>query len=179
MRIITGTAKGQQIKSPRGVHLRPTSELTRSMIFSILESMNADWSLVLDIYAGTGSLGLEALSRGAGWVDFVEQDPKCCAAINENLSHAGFSDRACVYCMAAMKAISALKKRYGIVVMGPPYRDKAFLQVVENLAASTLVAQGSTIVAEHSYHLPLASRYGEFSLIKERKHGDTCISIYQ
>ena len=179
MRIITGTAKGQQIKSPKGVHLRPTSELTRSMIFSILESMQADWSIVLDIYAGTGSLGLEALSRGAGWVDFIEQDPKCCAAINENLSQAGFSDRACVYCMAAMKAIASLKKTYGIVVMGPPYRDKAFLQVVEQLSSSSLVARGSTIVAEHSYHLPLESKYGAFSLIKERKHGDTCISIYQ
>lgn len=179
MRIITGTAKGHQIISPKGVHLRPTSELTRGMIFSILESMDADWSLALDIYAGTGSLGIEALSRGAGRVDFVEQDPKCCAAINENLSRAGFSDRACVYCMAAQKAISSLKKRYGIVVMGPPYPDKAFLQVVENLAASTLVGKGSIIVAEHSYHLPLESKYGDFNLVKERKHGDTCISIYQ
>jgi 16S rRNA (guanine(966)-N(2))-methyltransferase RsmD len=149
------------------------------MIFSILESMHADWSLVLDIYAGTGSLGLEALSRGAGWVDFIEQDPKCCATINENLSNAGFSERAGVYCMAAMKAISLLKKRYGIVVMGPPYRDKAFLQVVEQLSTSSLVGKGSTIVAEHSYHLPLESRYGDFNLIKERRHGDTCISIYQ
>ena len=179
MRIITGTAKGQQIRAPRGVHLRPTSELTRGMIFSILESMDADWSLVLDIYAGTGSLGLEALSRGAGWVDFIEQDPKCCAAINENLSGAGFADRACVYCMAAIKAIATLKKRYGIVVMGPPYRDRSFLQVVESLTASALVNKGSTIVAEHSYHLPLESRYGDFNLVKERKHGDTCISIYQ
>ncbi|MFA5055738.1 MAG: RsmD family RNA methyltransferase [Dehalococcoidia bacterium] len=179
MRIITGTAKGQQIRAPKGVRLRPTSELTRSMMFSILESMDADWSLVLDIYAGTGSLGIEALSRGAGWVDFIEQDPKCCAAINENLSNTGFSDRACVYCMAAMKAVSYLKKQYGIVVMGPPYRDKAFLQLVEKLAVSTLVGRGSTIVAEHSYHLPLESKYGDFNLIKERKHGDTCISIYQ
>ena len=179
MRIITGTAKGQQIRAPKGVHLRPTSELTRGMIFSILESMNADWSMVLDIYAGTGSLGLEALSRGTGWVDFIEQDPKCCAAINKNLINAGFSDRACVYCMTAMKAISSIKKKYGIVVMGPPYPDKAFLQVVESLANSTLVGKGSTIVAEHSYHLPLESTYGEFKLIKERKHGDTCISIYQ
>lgn len=149
------------------------------MIFSILDSMNADWSLVLDIYAGTGSLGLEALSRGAGWVDFIEQDSKCCAAINENLWSTGFSDRACVYCMAAMKAVSYLKKRYGIVVMGPPYRDKSFLQLVEKLAASALVGKGSTIVAEHSYHLPLESSYSDFNLVKERKHGDTCISIYQ
>jgi 16S rRNA (guanine(966)-N(2))-methyltransferase RsmD len=179
MRIITGTAKGQQIKSPKGVHLRPTSELTRSMIFSILESMQADWSLVLDIYAGTGSLGLEALSRGAGWVDFIEQDPKCCAAINENLSNAGFADRAHVYCLAAMKAMSSLKKRYGIVVMGPPYKDTSFLEVLDRLSASPLVGLGSIIVAEHSCHLPLESGYGDFQLVKERRHGETCVSIYQ
>jgi 16S rRNA (guanine966-N2)-methyltransferase len=179
MRVIAGTAKGKQINPPKGVRLRPTSALTRGMIFSILESMDADWSLVLDIYAGTGSLGIEALSRGADWVDFIEQDPKCCAAINENLSSAGFADCAHVYCLAALKALASLKKRYGIVVMGPPYRDNAFLELVERLAASPLVGPGSTLVAEHSCHLPLESGYGDFHLVKERRHGETCISIYQ
>jgi len=84
MRIIAGKAKGQFIKSPKGVYIRPTSDLIRGALFSILESMAADWSCVLDLYAGTGSMGLEALSRGAGWADFVEQNPRCYAVIKHN-----------------------------------------------------------------------------------------------
>ena len=111
MRIITGKAKGQDIKSPKGVSLRPTSDLTRGALFSILESMATDWSSVLDLYAGTGSMGIEALSRGAGWADFVEQNPRCCATIKENLARAGLAAQAHVYCLSAIKAISFLKRK--------------------------------------------------------------------
>lgn len=179
MRIITGKAKGQDIKSPKGVSLRPTSDLTRGALFSILESMATDWSSVLDLYAGTGSMGIEALSRGARWADFVEQNPRCCATIKENLARAGLAAQAHVYCLSAIKAISFLKRKYGIVLMGPPYRERAVIKTLEQLAISCLVGEGSTIVVEHSYRLPLSSAYGNFQLAKERRHGDTCISVYQ
>jgi 16S rRNA (guanine966-N2)-methyltransferase len=97
MRIIAGKAKGKSIKSPKSVAIRPTSDLIRGAIFSILESMDIDWSSVLEFYAGTGSMGIEALSRGAGWADLVERNPKCCATIKENLEHTGFAEQAHVY----------------------------------------------------------------------------------
>jgi 16S rRNA (guanine966-N2)-methyltransferase len=179
MRIIAGKAKGQYIKSPKGVHLRPTSDLIRGALFSILESMATDWSSVLDLYAGTGSMGLEALSRCAEWADFVEQNPRCCAAIKENLARAGLAAQAHVYRSSAIEAISFLKLKYGIVLMGPPYRERAVIETLEHLAISCLVGTGSTIAVEHSYRLPLSSAYGNFELAKERRHGDTCISVYQ
>jgi len=179
MRIIAGKAKGQVIKLPKGVSLRPTSELTRGALFSILESMATDWSCVLDIYAGTGSLGLEALSRGAGWADFVEQNPRCCATIKENLERIGMAAQANVYNSSAIKAISFLTRKYGIVVMGPPYRESGVIETLEQLAISCLVGAGSTIAVEHSYRLPLHSTYGSMQLAKERRHGETCISVYQ
>ena len=179
MRIIAGKAKGQYIKSPKGVSLRPTSDLIRGALFSIIESMANDWSSVLDLYAGTGSMGLEALSRGAGWADFVEQNPKCCATIKENLDRAGLSEKAHVYRSSAIKAISFLSRKYGIVLMGPPYREGAVIETLGQLAFSCLVGAGSTIAVEHSYRLPLSSAYGNFQLTKERRHGDTCISVYQ
>ena len=111
MRIIAGKAKGQYIKSPKGIYIRPTSDLIRGALFSILESMTTDWSSVLDLYAGTGSMGLEALSRGAGWADFVEQNPRCYAVIKHNLDHAGLSAQAHVYHLSAIKSISLLKKK--------------------------------------------------------------------
>ena len=143
-----------------------------------MESMDTDWSSVLEFYAGTGSMSIEALSRGAGWADIVEHNPKCCTAIKENLESTGFSDQARVYCVSANKAISILKKRYGVVLMGPPYRDISVTDTLERLASSGLVDAGSTIVAEHSYRVPLSPAYGSFHMIKERRHGDTCISVY-
>jgi 16S rRNA (guanine966-N2)-methyltransferase len=133
---------------------------------------------VLDIYAGTGSLGIEALSRGAQWADFVERDPRCCAALKENLQNAGLASQAHVYCCSITKAVSFLKRRYGIVLMGPPYADSSVIETLEQLAVSSLVGPGTTIVVEHSFRLPLSPVYGNFHLINHRRHGDTCISIY-
>jgi 16S rRNA (guanine(966)-N(2))-methyltransferase RsmD len=179
MRVIAGKAKGKNIKSPKSVSIRPTSDLIRGAIFSILESMDADWSAVLEFYAGTGSMGIEALSRGAGWVDLVEQDSKCCAAIKENLENTGLTQQAHIYCLPAIEAISILDRKYGIVLMGPPYKERSIIDTIEHLVDSPLVGEGSTIVVEHSYRVPLSPRYGSFHLSKERRHGDTCISVYQ
>jgi 16S rRNA (guanine(966)-N(2))-methyltransferase RsmD len=179
MRIIAGKAKGQVIKSPKGISLRPTSELIRGALFSILESMATDWSCVLDIYAGTGSLGIEALSRGAGWADFVEQNPRCCVIIKENLARIGMAAQANVYNSSAIKAISFLTRKYGIIVMGPPYRESGVIETLEQLAMSCLVGAGTIIAVEHSYRIPLSTSYGNMRLAKERRHGETCISVYQ
>ena len=85
MRVIAGEAKGFRLKVPNKLATRPATELVRGAIFSILETMADDWSQVLDLFSGSGSLGIEALSRGAGWVDFVEKERRCCAIIKDNL----------------------------------------------------------------------------------------------
>jgi len=164
---------------PKGVSLRPASALVRGAIFSILESQDSDWSCVLDLYAGTGSFGIEALSRGAQWADFVEHNSRCSASIRENLENAGFASQAHVYCWSVTKAISRLKRRYGIILMGPPYADSSVIEALERLATSCLVGAGTTIVVEHSLRLPLSGAYGDFHVINHRRHGDTCISIYR
>lgn len=183
MRVIAGKAKGKQLKSPAGVSLRPTSDRVRGAIFSLLESMDCDWSSVIDLYAGTGSLGIEALSRGAGWADFVERNPRCCAMIKENLKNAGLDNQAHVYCCTIDRALSFLDKRYGIILLGPPYADHSVIEVLDKLSSSRLVGEGSIgessiIVVEHSSRFPLSQAYGDFHLVKDRRHGDTCISIY-
>ncbi len=144
-----------------------------------MESLAADWSSVLDLYAGTGSLGIEALSRGAQWVDFVEHNPKCSAILKENLENAELAAQAHVYTCSVTKALSFLKGRYGIILMGPPYADSSIPELLEQLANSSLVGTGTTIVVEHSSRLPLSPNYGDFRLVKDRHHGDTCISVYQ
>ena len=179
MRIAGGKAKGQLLKVPKSSSLRPTTELVREALFSILESLASNWSLVLDLYAGSGALGIEALSRGADWADFVEQNPRCCVIIKENLKRTGFTSQAHVYCFSVNKALSILDKEYNLIFLDPPYSDPFPATFLESLATSKLVGVDSIIVVEHSSRFPPISKVGSFSLTKNRQYGDTSISIYQ
>lgn len=178
MRVIAGTAKGHQLKGPKGTPTRPATDLVRGAIFNILETMVDDWSLVLDLFSGSGALGIEALSRGAGWVDFVDQEPRCCVIIKQNLEKTKLAERAHVYCCTVAKAISFLDKEYNIVIVDPPYSNTAIGGTITNLATSKLVGKGTIVIVTHSPHLQLSDKYGPLSLIKERRHGDSCIAIY-
>ncbi len=179
MRVITGKAKGYLLKVPKGVYVRPATDLVRGAIFSILESSDVSWARVLDLYAGSGALGIEALSRGAGWVDFVDRERRCCGIIKQNLEKTKLGDNAHVYCCSVARAISFLDKEYSIILMDPPYADLSIGNVLEQLASSRLVGLGAVVVVTHSPRLALDSSYGALSLLKEHRHGDSCISIYQ
>ncbi len=179
MRIIAGTAKGHQVKVARGRITRPATDLVRGAIFSILENTAGNWSQVLDLFSGSGALGIEALSRGAGWVDFVEREPRCCAIIKENLAKTKLSEQAHIYCCSVNKALSFLDKEYSIILMDPPYSDTSIGSLLAQLATSKLVGMDTTLVVTHSPHLPLDSTYATLNLIKEHRHGDSCISLYR
>src|SRR3972149_5556951 len=110
MRVIAGSARGRRLKSPpvrtrsaSAAAVRPSSDLMRGAIFSALASLDVDMSRVLDIYAGSGALGIEALSRGAGSCDFVQRDAASCAVIRENLRLTGFDDSGRGYCLPAAR----------------------------------------------------------------------------
>jgi 16S rRNA (guanine966-N2)-methyltransferase len=145
----------------------------------MLESVATDWSRVLDLYAGTGALGIEALSRGAGWADFVEKKPRLCALIKENLERTGFAAQGTVYCMSVAKSLSTLDGEYGILLMDPPYTDQSIGNTAERVASSRLVGKGSTLVIEHSRRAPLEEKYGSFLQIKNLHHGDSLVSVYR
>lgn len=179
MRVITGKAKGHHLKFPTGTKTRPVTDLVRGAIFSILENTVEDWSRVLDVFAGSGALGIEALSRGADWVDFVESEPKCCDIIKENLEKTRLSAQAHVYCCDAFKALSFLDKEYNIILMDPPYSNSSTGDFLIQLAKSGLVGAKTTVVVTHSSRLPINQAYGALNLIKEHRHGDSCISFFQ
>ncbi len=179
MRVIAGKAKGHRLKVPKRTGTRPATELVRGAIFSILETITGDWSQVLDLFSGSGALGIEALSRGAGWVDFVEHKPQCCGIIRQNLEKTKLKERAHLYCCDVAKALSFLDKEYSIILMDPPYSNPSIGSLVTQLANSKLVGTNSIVVVTHSPHFPLDSTYATLNLIKERRHGDSCIAIYQ
>ena len=179
MRVIAGKAKGHQLKVPKGTNTRPATDLVRGAIFSILETLTSDWSQVLDLFSGSGALGIEALSRGAGWVDFVEREPRCCDIIRQNLEKTKLAAQAHIYCCSVAKALSFLNKEYNIILMDPPYSNSSIGNVVTQLAISKLVGTNSVVVVTHSPRLSLEPTYPPLNLIKERRHGDSCIALYQ
>jgi 16S rRNA (guanine966-N2)-methyltransferase len=179
MRVIAGSAKGHQIKAPKRAATRPATDLVRGAIFSILENTATDWSRVLDLFSGSGALGIEALSRGAGWVDFVEHEPRCCRIIRENLEKTRLTDQAHVYCCSVAKALSFLEEEYSIILIDPPYADSSIGSLLQQLASSRLVGAETTLVVTHSPRLPLESNYAPLRAIKERRHGDSCIKVFQ
>ena len=179
MRVIAGKAKGFRLKVPKKLATRPATELVRGAIFSILETMADDWSQVLDLFSGSGSLGIEALSRGAGWVDFVEKERRCCAIIKDNLEKTGFNTQAHVYCTSVTRAITFLDKEYDIILMDPPYSDMSIGNTVNQLAGSRLVGKETILVITHSPRLSVEPVYGSLCLVKEHRHGDSMIAIYR
>jgi len=179
MRIIAGKAKGHQLKVPKRSATRPATDLVRGAIFSILDTATNDWTRVLDLFAGSGALGIEALSRGADWVDFVEHEPRCCGIIRQNLEKTKLAAQAHVYCCSVVKALSFLDKEYSIILMDPPYSNSSIGILVTQLATSKLVGTNTIVVVTHSPHFTLNSTYATLNLIKERRHGDSCIALYQ
>jgi len=179
MRVIAGKAKGHRLKVPKGTITRPATDLVRGAIFSILENITSNWEQVLDLFSGSGALGIEALSRGAGWVDFVEREPRCCAIIRQNLEKTKLAAQAHIYCCSVAKALSFLDREYSIILMDPPYSNTSIGSLIEQVATSKLVGRDTTLVVTHSPHLPLNSTYAQLNLVKEHRHGDSCIAVYR
>ncbi|MFU8795801.1 MAG: 16S rRNA (guanine(966)-N(2))-methyltransferase RsmD [Dehalococcoidia bacterium] len=179
MWVTGGSAKGTRLKTLPRRSIRPTTSVVRHSVFSLLESRAADWGRVLDLYAGSGALGIEALSRGAGWADFVDQRKSCCDIIRANLEKIGERQRAHVYCCSVSKAISFLSDHYDIVFMDPPYSDPSVGVALTGLARSSLLAENATVVLCHSNRLVTNPEYDGLRLVTRRRHGDTHISIYQ
>ena len=143
MRVSGGNVKGARLKTLSKRSVRPTTSVARQAIFSLLANRTNKWHYVLDLYAGSGALGIEALSRGAGWVDFVEHKPRCCDIIKQNLEKTKLITQAHVYCCSVVKAFSFLDKEYSIILIDPPYSDSSIGSLVEQLATSNLVGASS------------------------------------
>ena len=180
MRVGGGDARGRRLKGAVIPGVRPTTERVRAAIFNILAIDQYHCRRVLDLFAGTGSLGIESLSRGAGWADFVERDRKQCTVIRDNLTSTGFGDQAGVRQMDAVRSLPLLDGDYSLVLLDPPYRMGAFHQVIESIAerAGLLTADGM-VVAGHSKQTELRASYGGLRRFLLRQYGDNVVSFYQ
>jgi len=143
----------------------------------MLEARGLDYSRVLDLYAGTGALGIEALSRQASWADFVETNPRRCAEIRDNLKAMGLPGR--VYCARVERALSFLTQPYDLILMDPPYAQPDLPARLERLMHYPAVGEDTVIAVAHSSRQPLPATCGPFRQVVSRRHGDTTLSIYR
>jgi 16S rRNA (guanine966-N2)-methyltransferase len=179
MRVTGGKVKGTHLKTLPRRSIRPTTSVVRQAIFSLLDNSTANWGRVLDLYAGTGALGIEALSRRAEWVDFVDYRKSCCDIIRSNLERIGELQRAHVYCCSVSKALSFLENSYDIIFVDPPYSDPSIDDLLTTLAGSKLLGEDCMVVLCHANRFSLSPDYDGLHLIKQRRYGDSFIFVYQ
>lgn len=184
MRVVAGEVKGFQLRAPRGMDTRPTSDKVREAMFAVLGPA-VDGARVLDLYAGTGALAIEALSRGADQADLVEKRPAACQIIRVNLSRTRFTDRAHLRCMSAERALKELGNRrqeidpFDLVLLDPPYAHRDIATVMSDLGTGAILAAGALVVLEHSPRFQAELEYGVLSRWQYKIYGDTAVSFYQ
>lgn len=180
MRVITGEARGFRLKVPEGRRTRPMADKIKGALFAMLASLGVEPERVLDLYAGSGSVGIEALSRGAAWADFVEQNGAACAVIRANLAHTKFAPRAAVHQTSVESFLGRAPERpYDFVILDPPYADPRIVENLARLGRSALVAPGTIVVIGHSPRVPLPESLPPLRQLRQRCHGDSCFAIYE
>ncbi len=181
MRVITGKAKGHRLKAPKGMGTRPMLDRVKEALFSVLEGYGPIRGVVLDLYAGTGSLGIECLSRGAEFADFVERNAHVCSIIADNLRHTHFEQQGRIHHMPVDRFLHRQRgsERYDIIIMDPPYADPAIEATMELVATSGVGKVGGLLIVGHSPRVVLADTYPGLRRLKYRRLGDSCFSIYE
>jgi 16S rRNA (guanine966-N2)-methyltransferase len=179
VRVLTGQVKGAKLRTARTSGVRPTSGLVKGAIFNTLPAEAVEGARVLDLYAGTGALGIEALSRGAAHADFVERSGRMCRLISDNLEAAGLRDRSRVFAAPVERALGMLQGPYNLVLMDPPYAEPGVSGILVRLAESGLLAGGATVVLEHAHRNPPPPAAGCLVLLKTRRYGDTAVTYYR
>ena len=182
MRVITGSARGRRLKELEGMETRPTTDRVKEGLFSALQ-FEIEGRKVLDLFAGTGQLGIECLSRGAAWAVFVDRRPDAVKLVRENLRITQLQDRARVVQGDSLEFLRSLRERFDIVLLDPPYAAGLLEPAVEHLTAFDILAPHGIIVAEHPadrqlpapeppYRVDRTYRYGRIGLTMIRRGGE-------
>jgi 16S rRNA (guanine966-N2)-methyltransferase len=179
LRIIAGKYKGRRLKTPRGSAIRPTADRIREAIFNILGGGCRDRQ-VFDIFAGTGALGLEALSRGANRAVFVDNRRTAVDAIRRNIAVCGCEENSAVFLADVRRQLDCLnqvERTAELVFLDPPYQLDLIRPALQHLVRRSLVAPEARLVIEHSVHEALPELEGHFRLDDRRRYGKTLVSF--
>ncbi|NLO89296.1 MAG: 16S rRNA (guanine(966)-N(2))-methyltransferase RsmD [Clostridia bacterium] len=180
MRIISGKHRGRRLKTPKNAKIRPTSDRVREAIFNILGEKICS-SRVLDLFCGTGALGIEALSRGASHVVFVDKDRASIELVEANLELIGESEKALIFKSDVLKVFSRLaaeKMLFDVVFVDPPYKEQFHKALLKELASGGLLAKGAVVVYETSHKYEFTEPDPLYVMIKSKKYGDTRVFFF-
>lgn len=181
MRVIAGKFKGRRLKTLEGHSVRPTSDRMRETVFNIL-APRIEGARFVDLCAGSGAMGIEALSRGAAHVTFVEASRKAATVISENLRHCGIRQD---YAFVARDALVALKhfardeQQFDIFYFDPPYDSGLYSPVLRQIAQGSLLAEDGILIVEHRRQLVLAPNYDDLRPYRELAQSDACLTFYR
>lgn len=186
MRVIAGTYRSRILKSLKGPELRPTSDRLRETLFNVLGADVAG-SRFIDLFAGTGAIGIEALSRGASEVVFVENYSPAAELIRRNLEALGIRKGAIVLAADALRGLEKLSSKernkslqYDFVFLDPPYAAaKDYARVLESLGSGNLLAPGGLVIAEHRRSFELPGEVGALQGYRVLKQGDAALTFYR
>lgn len=176
MRVITGSCRGKKLKTLDSMDTRPTTDMVKEAVFSIIQ-FDVPGSSVLDLFAGSGQMGIEALSREAVHCVFVDRNPDAVAIIKDNVSSCGFLKQSRVLNMDSLEYLKTAKAGLDIVFIDPPYRMGLIEQALP-LVESKL-NDGAIVVCEHEKELTLGEEYGRLKLHKRYKYGKTALTVYK
>ena len=179
MRIIGGTSRGRRLSGPRGAAIRPTADQVKEALFNILADRIVG-ARFLDLFAGTGNIGLEALSRGATQATFVESNPTARRLLEANVRQCGFERVAEVRPVPVSRFLKhARGPAYDIIFLDPPYQTQHVQRVLPSLGGNAIVHPHGVVVVEHFHKTRLGDHIGPLTLVKTRRYGDTCLSVYR
>ena len=182
MRVIAGSAKGRRLRAPHGQAVRPTADRVKEALFSILQSRyDLAGAILLDLFAGSGALGIEGLSRGAARAVFVEQAESARRCLAANLAACGLEQRSRVVPRGVRQAIAGLTEdgeHFDGVLMDPPYGRGLAAETLAQLAAAGLVVPGGWVAVEHHVADALAEAYGPLRLTAARRYGKTAVAVF-
>lgn len=178
MRVITGTARGVQLKTPEGMQTRPTSDRVKEALFSIIQ-FDVPGKRVLDLFGGTGQLGIEALSRGAKSAVFVDAGDKACNLIRENLRRCKMDNNTQIIRGDYLQYLQTCHDRFGLVFLDPPYAEVFLENALKKITEIDILESGGIIVAERPAGKDLSWDFPGFTRSKDYKYGNTLLTLYR
>lgn len=178
MRIIAGNFKGRRLETPDDDQIRPTTDKVKEAMFSIVMPWIED-SICVDLFSGTGNLGLEAVSRGAAKCYFCDNSRKSIGIIKRNIQYCKTGDKAVIIPGDYSKALTSIREKVGIFFLDPPYEAGYYEKCFEIIRDLSLLAEDGIIVAEHRTNLEMPDELQGFVKVKERKYGTVVLSIYE
>ncbi|NCB41679.1 MAG: 16S rRNA (guanine(966)-N(2))-methyltransferase RsmD [Clostridia bacterium] len=178
MRIITGKFKGRKVKPPKNFDIRPTSDRVKEAIFSILDPYINEDTVIVDLFCGTGNLGLEALSRGAKTVYFSDVLRESVLLVKENIMSFGVSNQSVILAGDFKQNIKRINEKVDIFLLDPPYATGLLLQAIQIISESDVLKEEGIVLCEHSSREQLPECVGNLHLLKIRRYGSKSVTLY-